>query len=301
MTQIEDLQGRISRALDKIASGVDQLAVSGGDGTAELEEQLARAQAEAGESRDALELVKSETEQAVELAREQAAEQARLAVEAEIEQRIQAAVADAETERMAALRAAATANAALEELKAQMDTGADAQEPPVSAGAAPALKTDNDPFSPDPGIVGAAAAVATSQAAADDGAVTALREALEDEKMANAQLEERHRVLALRVKELEGGSDTAPKEVEKSPDIKALDAELYKLRKCVAELEDSNRALREANAQGVGDPHLINKAMLSELESLRATRASEVAEGRALLAALEPLLDHDAEPAEEAG
>lgn len=292
MTQIEDLQGRISRALDRIAQGADQLGAGGGD-TAELEEQLARAQAEAVETRDALELAKTEHEQAVDLARAQAAEQARLTAEAEAEAKLKAAVATAEAEKAAAVKAAAAANAALTELRAKMSDDEAAQP----AAAEPATES-NDPFSPDPGIGGIAAA--QSAPGESSAELSALREALEDEKMANAQLEERHRVLAERVRDLE--SEAAPAaETAAAPDMAGLDSELYKLRKTIAELEDSNRALREANAQGVGDPHLINKAMLTELESLRAVRASESAEGRAVLAALEPLLSEPQDQVEEAG
>ena len=50
-------------------------------------------------------------------------------------------------------------------------------------------------------------------------------------------------------------------------------------------------ALIDANAEGVGEPHLINRAMLAELEGLRAARATDVAESSAILAALVPLID----------
>ena len=50
-------------------------------------------------------------------------------------------------------------------------------------------------------------------------------------------------------------------------------------------------ALREANEAGVGEPHLINKAMLAELEGLRATRAADAAEAAAILDRLDPLVN----------
>lgn len=69
-----------------------------------------------------------------------------------------------------------------------------------------------------------------------------------------------------------------------------LDQELQRLREVNAQLEDNNRALREACATGQVDAALINKAMLTELESMKAARATEQAEAAATLAALEPLL-----------
>ena len=56
-------------------------------------------------------------------------------------------------------------------------------------------------------------------------------------------------------------------------------------------MRDNNNALREANAAGVGEPHLINKAMLAELEGLRATRATDRAEVEAILADLDAVID----------
>lgn len=70
----------------------------------------------------------------------------------------------------------------------------------------------------------------------------------------------------------------------------ALDSELQRLREVNRQLEDNNRALREACQSGQIDAALINQAMLAELESLRAARATEKAEIDAALAAIEPLL-----------
>ena len=70
----------------------------------------------------------------------------------------------------------------------------------------------------------------------------------------------------------------------------ALDGELQRLREINRQLTDNNRALREACENGQVDAALINQAMLSELESLRAARAAEKAEIEAAMAAIEPLL-----------
>ena len=129
--------------------------------------------------------------------------------------------------------------------------------------------------------------------------------ALEDERIANAQLEERLRALKKKhAAELEAlqdsaGSDPAKdaelellrSEVAKQSDMLAqFDQDLQRLRAANDQLRDVNAALRDANAEGVGEPHLINKAMLAELEGLRAARNADAAEADAILGKLEPLL-----------
>jgi len=52
--------------------------------------------------------------------------------------------------------------------------------------------------------------------------------------------------------------------------------------------------------QGLSEPHLINKAMLAELETIRATRAVEMAQADAVLAALDPLVKRAAQEAAKA-
>lgn len=114
-------------------------------------------------------------------------------------------------------------------------------------------------------------------------------QALEDERTANAQLSERVRVLKtttdaekarLEVKIAEGEARMAQ-----------LDIELLRLRYANEQMAEACAALRAANSEGVGEPHLINKAILAELDGLRAARAADVAESSAILAALSPLLE----------
>ncbi|GAA6201620.1 hypothetical protein [Aquicoccus sp. SU-CL01552] len=71
-----------------------------------------------------------------------------------------------------------------------------------------------------------------------------------------------------------------------------LDMDLQRLRQSNEQLREVNATLREANQAAVGEPSLINKAMLAELEGLRATRATDAAEAGAILARLEPLLSN---------
>lgn len=115
-----------------------------------------------------------------------------------------------------------------------------------------------------------------------------LRAQLAEEKLANAQLEER--VRALRQKQ-EAQASRAEAELAKLREaMEHLDGELARLRKVNTQLQDSNAALRAANQAGVGEPHLINKSMMAELESMRAARQVDLAEVQAIKGALEPLL-----------
>jgi chromosome segregation ATPase len=116
-----------------------------------------------------------------------------------------------------------------------------------------------------------------------------MAQALDEERTANAQLSERVRSLKTR-------SDAETAALRSQVDeaqarIAQLDVELQRVRRANGQLSDACAALQEANAEGVGDAHLINKAMLAELEGLRAARAADVAETSAILAALGPLID----------
>ena len=116
-----------------------------------------------------------------------------------------------------------------------------------------------------------------------------LKAALEDEKLVTAQLEER--IKALHDKEEAKLADLKARSEEQAEALSKLDGELQRLRAANERLRTSNAALREANEQGVGEPHLINKAMMAELEALRAARAADAAEGAAVLGALDELLN----------
>ena len=130
--------------------------------------------------------------------------------------------------------------------------------------------------------------------AADAGELAELRTALEDEKLANAQLEERlktiHRRNDARIAEME------TELTDRTSAMQALDAELQRLRNANAQLRDNNTALREANAEGVAEPHLINNSLRAELEALRATRAADIAEADAILGTLAPLVENARQP-----
>ncbi|WP_448325686.1 hypothetical protein [Sulfitobacter sp. M13] len=69
-----------------------------------------------------------------------------------------------------------------------------------------------------------------------------------------------------------------------------LDMELQRVRRANAQLADACAALREANAEGVGDAGLINAALQAELDAVHAARRADVAEADAILSVLTPLV-----------
>lgn len=117
-----------------------------------------------------------------------------------------------------------------------------------------------------------------------------MQQALEDERTANAQLTERVRTLKTRS---DGEMAEMRAQVEEADArMGQLDVVFQRVRRANQQLLEACEALRDANAEGVGDPDLINNAMLAELEGLRAARASDVAEASAILAALGPLVEN---------
>jgi small-conductance mechanosensitive channel len=123
-------------------------------------------------------------------------------------------------------------------------------------------------------------------------AMAALQEALDAEKEANAQLTER-------VKAIKEKQDTLMQHNEKlierqRAQLATFEADLTRLSRVNDQLRHNNEALRTANADGLADPHLINKAMLTELEALRAVRTADRDEIDAILSELKPLVGEGA-------
>lgn len=147
--------------------------------------------------------------------------------------------------------------------------------------------------------------VATLSAQEDTGALDELNARLGEEKLVNAQLQERLAALESRhaaelaeeLAALKAELDTSAEleglrigQAAQSEAMARLDMDVQRLRQASDQLRDSNAALRQANQAGVGEPHLINKAMLAELEALRASRATDADEVGVVLAKLGPLL-----------
>ena len=124
--------------------------------------------------------------------------------------------------------------------------------------------------------------------ARDEGDTRALKEELEAERTANAQLEERVRAIKERQDATVADLEDQVKRLRQA--VGSRDGELQRMRAVNAELRQSNQALRDANAEGLADAQLVNSSMLSELEALRATQAADRAEIDDILATLEPVL-----------
>lgn len=130
------------------------------------------------------------------------------------------------------------------------------------------------------GLGGLGAPVAEGPGEAE---VQQMHDAIEAERTVSAQLEER-------VKTLHEQRDALQAEVD---GLKAASHEantqVQQLRKTNQHLQASLQTLREASAAGV-EPHLINQAMMSELDGLRSVRDADRAELDEILGALQPLL-----------
>lgn len=124
-------------------------------------------------------------------------------------------------------------------------------------------------------------------AVADTEALEKAKDELEAERMVNAQLEER--VRAIREKQENQVKTLEEKVVALAARAEGLETELGGLRQVNAELRANNTALREANAAGLADAHLLNKSMQAELEALRRVREGDRAELDDILQSLKPL------------
>jgi hypothetical protein len=145
---------------------------------------------------------------------------------------------------------------------------------------------DNLPAGGAPATVAAPMPPMGEMAGADTGADTGpLQAALEEERIAVAQLQER--LKAVKEKELVIQSQLTEKIEKLTRQLDVQGLELQRMRKTSITLREQLRVLREAQAAGSAEPHLINKAMLAELDALRATRLSEMAELDELAAALD--------------
>ncbi len=125
--------------------------------------------------------------------------------------------------------------------------------------------------------------------AIDPAVVRALQDQVAEEKTANAQLEERIRVLKSRQ-----DSQLAALEAQiatQRSQLADLDRDLQRLRESNADLRDLAGQLRAKMADNVAEPELVNRAMMAEIEALRATRAADLAEVTAILNELKPVIE----------
>ena len=116
-----------------------------------------------------------------------------------------------------------------------------------------------------------------------------LMEELESERLVNAQLAERVRVL--REKQESVVATLEARMARMAEQLDGLGIEIQRMKASNIALRDNNRVLREALQSGVGDAHLVNKSMGAELEALRASRRAEMAELHDVMAELRPLVE----------
>ncbi|MGR3365676.1 MAG: hypothetical protein ACU0CY_16015 [Maritimibacter harenae] len=130
---------------------------------------------------------------------------------------------------------------------------------------------------------------APEEAAGDTAEVVALRTQLEEERTANAQLEDRVRT----IKEKQDSTvERLAGEVDRLTRLLATQEEtVARLARVNAELRSNNTALRDAISEGVAEPHLVNKSMMAELDALRAAQAADRAEIDAVLGELDQMID----------
>jgi hypothetical protein len=118
--------------------------------------------------------------------------------------------------------------------------------------------------------------------------VVALQDALEAERTANAQLTERVRAIKDKQETMVAALERNVARLTQQLD--AQGRELQRQKRLNGQMMDTNRALSDAARTGVTEPHLVNKAMMTELEALRASRAADVAEMDEILSELKPLI-----------
>lgn len=113
--------------------------------------------------------------------------------------------------------------------------------------------------------------------------------ALAEEKLANTQLEERLKAVNAQAEQASGLAEE--KIASQAETLERFDMEIQLLQKANAQLRDNNAALRAANAEGVGQPELINDGLEAEINGLRAARSADRAELDAVLAELKPIVE----------
>ena len=133
------------------------------------------------------------------------------------------------------------------------------------------------------------APLSVAQTPMQSSETAALQAALDEERVVNAQLTERIRTLRDRDAAGQGGLQGRVEKLTRQLDVQGL--ELQRMRKTASQLRDQVQALLQIETDGLSDPHLINKSMLVELEALRATRQTEIAEMDEILSELAPMLN----------
>jgi septal ring factor EnvC (AmiA/AmiB activator) len=136
-------------------------------------------------------------------------------------------------------------------------------------------------------IAGALGRSAASPAGGGED-TAALQEALDAERAANAQLTERVRAIKDKQETMVAALERNVARLTQQLD--AQGREVMRQKRLNAQLTDTNRSLSDAARSGVTEPHLLNRAMMTEIDALRAARAADVAEMDEILSELKPLI-----------
>ena len=134
----------------------------------------------------------------------------------------------------------------------------------------------------------ASAATAAAPVGGGEKELSQLRAALEEERIVSAQLTERLRSVKEKDALLRAELDEKCQRLTRQLDTQGL--ELQRMRKTAVQLREQLREMREAQMRDL-DPQILNRAMLAELDALRATRQTEMAEMEELIAELSPLIE----------
>ncbi|MFV2034023.1 MAG: hypothetical protein ACC631_02715 [Halocynthiibacter sp.] len=127
--------------------------------------------------------------------------------------------------------------------------------------------------------------------AASEEELAALKQALDSEQTANAQLEERVRAMHQKQEIVQTQIESRVERLRER--LAEQENELQRFKQVNADLRSSNQALRLANESGQPDADLINASVLAELEALRATRVADRSELDAVLNELKPYVAED--------
>lgn len=289
MRQIEELQGRITAAMDRIGTGLTALEAA----------QDAAAQDDLTQALDDERLANAQLEERLKTLKAQLADVAPAdtsgdleALQAEVEllrnevgNPVEKDALKAEIARLTGdLEAAGNTAAMMAESKATLEAEVAERNADITALQARI----------------AAAEAADSEggdskgADSEDGGSAELRAEIDDLKaqLQTAQGELAAAQPAAALPDGDVGSDHSEELDRQNEMLVRLDTELQQLRHANESLRSANTALREANAAGVGDADLINTAMEAEIAGLRAAQASDQAQVNVVLAKLEPLLAH---------
>ncbi|MBT8152478.1 colicin transporter [Epibacterium ulvae] len=320
MEQIEELQARVLAAMDRITSGVGvlearQAAAAAATPNVELEQALeeertanaqleerlrglrgrldeleTQAEAAQGSAGDAETIAALEAE--VQLLRNEVGNTAeRDALRMEVD-RLKGALEGAQNEAANSKEHCEMMETEVARLKSELETAlvaaAPSDEPVISEVDFAALEAERNRLKDELAAATEAASAADAQVAAAKAeaaqALTAAEAAQATAAQATAAQAEAAQAAA---------AVPQPVPVEDDETLIKLDQELTSLRTANDQLVQSNTALREANAEGVGDPALINAALQAEVEGLKAANATDRAEMAAVIARLEPLLMND--------